>query len=84
MSKGNRTKGPRVGRPCLPKKEKAKSVTMRLAPGSIRIRADLAKHWRCDKTRAVEEALSLCYELAVTRRLPPLKQRPELDGEPHP
>lgn len=81
MSRGNRTKGPRVGRPRLAVKDRAKPVTMRLAPGTIRARNMLSSYWRCDRTRAVEEAVAYCVELILAGVLPPRKHRPALDGE---
>lgn len=60
MSKGNRTKGPRQGRPRLPKSQLRKPVTMRLHPYSLTARNNLAKAWGCDRTRAIEEALAQC------------------------
>ena len=82
MAKGNRTKGPRVGRPPLPKKDKSKPTTMRLHPGTIRARNMLAEAWGCDRTRATEEAIALAMDLAIAGILPPLKHRTALDGEP--
>jgi hypothetical protein len=80
MSKGNRTKGPRQGRPRLSPADSRRMVSIRLHPYSIAARNELARLWACDRTRAVEEALAICEGLHLAGHLPPRVHRPALDG----
>lgn len=67
MSKGNRTKGPRAGRPRLPKKELGVMTSMRLDPATRSQIGQLAKRWRrpdgerASKTDVVERAINEAY-----------------------
>lgn len=61
MSKGNRTKGPRKGRPRLKKSELGVMTSMRLGKDTLSMRAQLAKKWGVDKTAVVERAINEAY-----------------------
>jgi len=61
MSRGNRTKGPRAGRPRLKASERAVMTSMRLDRATLSERDQLAKHWDLNKTAVVERAVNEAY-----------------------
>jgi len=61
MSKGNRTPGPRSGRPRLKKSELSIMTSMRLGRATKSEIAQMAKQWRCYKTAVVERAVNEAY-----------------------
>ena len=61
MSKGNRTKGPRKGRPRLKKSELGVPTTMRLGKATLSERSQLARKWGVDRTAVVERAVNEAY-----------------------
>ena len=58
MTKGNRTKGTRAGRPRKPKAELRVQTAFRLTPDGKRGIRMLAQHWGCSQADAIERATS--------------------------
>jgi len=65
MSKGNRTTGPRAGRPRLKKSERAVMTSMRLGRSTLSERDQLAKYWDLNKTAVVERAVTEAFVRTV-------------------
>ena len=65
MSKGNRTKGPRAGRPRKKKSDLAVMTAMRLTPGTREAIGKLAEAWGCDRTGAVTRAVAESLQRVV-------------------